>query len=271
VFYQRVISGVILGALTVAIIVAGGPIYTLVAYLIFAIVIVEYSRLVDKRRNLFTIGLRLVWLVLFWVDAALPDAGIMPPGTALLLLVTMAWMIINYRSDQPEVTSGFAMTIAGAFYIGWSGSHLVKLRLLEDGLFWTLSVILTTWAVDTFSYLVGSVIGKHPFSPKASPKKTWEGYIGGVILGTAFAALIPLAWSALGAQIAISPLHGFILGLLISVLSPLGDVGISIFKRYADVKNSGRLIPGHGGLFDRTDTMIWSILLGYYYLVFFVI
>jgi phosphatidate cytidylyltransferase len=179
-------------------------------------------------------------------------------------------MVTGYRLDEPEVTSGFAMTIAGAFYIGWSASHFVMLRLLEDGLFWTLSIILTTWAVDTFSYFVGSLIGKHPFSPKASPKKTWEGYIGGVILGTAFATLIPLVWSSLGATIAVSPLHGLILGLLLSILSPLGDVGISIFKRYADVKNSGRLIPGHGGLLDRTDTLIWSGLLGYYYLIFFV-
>ncbi len=269
-FYQRVISGVVFGGLAVAVIVAGGPIYILVAFLVFAIAMIEFSRLVDRKRNLFTIGLRLAWLALFWADAALPDLGIMPVGIALLLLVTMAWMITGYRLEEPEVTSGFAMTLAGAFYLGWSSSHLVRLRLLDDGMFWTLSVIMTTWAVDTFSYLVGSIIGRHPLSPKASPKKTWEGYIGGAILGTIFAALIPLAWTSLGASAAVNPLHGLVIGLLIAILSPLGDIGISIFKRHADVKNSGQVIPGHGGMLDRTDTMIWSALLGYYYLILFV-
>ena len=127
------------------------------------------------------------------------------------------------------------------------------------------------WGSDTIAYLVGTRIGRTRLIPDISPGKTWEGYLGGIVGASLLTALATLGWQQLGASSAVSPGHGFVLGLLISSISPLGDIGISMFKRYAGTKNASRLIPGHGGFLDRVDALIVAGVLGYYYLIFFVV
>ena len=120
---------------------------------------------------------------------------------------------------------------------------------------------------DSAAYFVGRRFGKRKMSPRVSPKKTWEGFVGGVIVTPIFGALVGL----LPAAQVITPLHGAILGLLISLIGPIGDLGESVIKRQAGVKDSSNLIPGHGGILDRTDSVLVSSAVGYYYLLWFVL
>ena len=132
---------------------------------------------------------------------------------------------------------------------------------------WTMLTILCTWLSDSGAYVVGRFVagrfvGRHALTPRLSPKKTVEGYVGGVFFGTATAVLF--AWfSLLPLPIALS------LGLLVSaVLAPAGDLGVSLLKREAGVKDSGGLFPGHGGALDRIDSLVWSVTIAYYFVLF---
>ena len=106
-------------------------------------------------------------------------------------------------------------------------------------------------------------MGKHKFSPRLSPKKTWEGYIGGVVVGTLGAALLAFIWNLIEPGV-MTPFQGGILGLILSVLTVLGDLGASMVKRQFGVKDLSNLIPGHGGVFDRINSWLWAGVIGYY-------
>ena len=134
------------------------------------------------------------------------------------------------------------------------------LRDLPRGMEWTFLAFFTTWASVTAAYFVGRWIGNRPFAPRISPKKTWEGSVGGWISGIAVGTLM-------GAVLRLPLLQGSLLGLLISLAATGGDLVESMFKRWAGVKDSGRLIPGHGGVLDRIDSLLFSVAVAYYYLI----
>jgi phosphatidate cytidylyltransferase len=120
---------------------------------------------------------------------------------------------------------------------------------------------------DSAAYFVGRLWGRHKLSPRTSPKKTWEGYAGSVIGGLAFGAVV----GGLPGTGALTWWQGALLGLLIGVLGTIGDLSISLIKRQVGAKDSSRLIPGHGGILDRTDSVLVAAAVGYYYLVWFVV
>jgi phosphatidate cytidylyltransferase len=121
---------------------------------------------------------------------------------------------------------------------------------------------------DSGAYFIGKGFGRHQLSPRLSPKKTWEGYFGGIIVGliltTLLAALIQ--WS-IGPDSTITPLRGALVGLVMGVVPTLGDLGESMIKRQMGVKDSGNILPGHGGAFDRVDSWLWAVAIGYYMVV----
>jgi phosphatidate cytidylyltransferase len=149
--------------------------------------------------------------------------------------------------------------------VGLLGPYLISLRSLEHGRWWTLVVLPTVWIADSAAYLIGSAWGKKKLAPRTSPNKTWEGYLAGVLFGTLSSpALLFFYNQAFHAQILISPLQGALLGLAVSVFIPLGDLTESMIKRQADQKDSGTIFPGHGGVFDRLDSLFWAAPISYY-------
>jgi phosphatidate cytidylyltransferase len=136
------------------------------------------------------------------------------------------------------------------------------------GYWWFLVCLAAVGAADSAAYLIGRMWGRHPLARLISPKKTWEGYLGGVagavLAGAAVGWLV--RWPA-GAASGIDLLSGLILGLLIGVLSPLGDLGISMIKRERAQKDSGDFFPGHGGVLDRIDSWLVMGVVGYYTIV----
>jgi phosphatidate cytidylyltransferase len=152
------------------------------------------------------------------------------------------------------------------------GAYLISLRNLPEGLWWVLTVLPGVWLADGGAYLIGSRYGRRMLSPRLSPNKTWEGYLGGIVTATLLTPLLALAWSLwTGPQTNVTPVHAALLGLLLAVLTPLGDLGESMIKRQVGAKDSSHILPGHGGIFDRIDTWLWAGVIGYYVIVWFFI
>ncbi len=183
----------------------------------------------------------------------------------LTVLAAMTWHLLAYERGRDAAGTDFAITLAGSLYVGHLGAYLVTVRELPDGLWWTLTVLPAVWLADSGAYFVGRTFGRRKLSPRLSPKKTREGYLGGLLVGAAGTALLALAWQALAAgDISVTPLRAGLLGLVLALVVPLGDLGKSMIKRQVGAKDSSNLIPGHGGVLDRIDTWLWGIFLGYY-------
>jgi phosphatidate cytidylyltransferase len=148
-------------------------------------------------------------------------------------------------------------------------SYLVALRSLDDGRNWIFFVLFITFASDTAAYFVGRTWGRHKMAPKISPAKTWEGCIGGI----AGAALISLAFLPAHYSTAINPVHlpvlniwsAMLLAAAVSIFGQAGDLVESLFKRNMGAKDSGRLLPGHGGVLDRVDSIAFAGIMIYYF------
>jgi phosphatidate cytidylyltransferase len=121
------------------------------------------------------------------------------------------------------------------------------------------------WAADSFAYLVGVRFGRHKIAPRLSPKKSWEGYFGGIVGAVLFSALWAWGWREwVNPAAVITPLRGALLGLAMGIFPVMGDLGESMIKRQFGVKDSGHILPGHGGIFDRIDSWLWALPIAYY-------
>ncbi len=191
---------------------------------------------------------------------------------SLLVILVMVAHLVDYERGASFSGTDFAITVSGIVYLGFLGGYLLPLRYLPDGLWWFLTVLPALWFADSGAYFVGKAIGKRRFSPRLSPKKTWEGYLGGVLLGTAGGALMPLILGAIAPE-PITPTvgTGALIGLVISIVTPFGDLGQSMIKRQVGIKDSSNILPGHGGIFDRIDSWIWAGVIGYYFVVLMIL
>ena len=184
---------------------------------------------------------------------------------SLLILLSMAYHLVAYERGRDQAGTDFAVTLAGMFYIGWIGAYFISLRNLPEGKWWILVVLPAVWFADSAAYFIGKSLGRHKLCPRLSPKKTWEGYIGGIVAAVLLTALFAAIWRVgAGPSSTITPLRGALVGLVMGVFPTLGDVGESMIKRQVGVKDSGNLLPGHGGAFDRVDSWLWAVVLGYY-------
>jgi phosphatidate cytidylyltransferase len=250
-------SAVVLVPLVALLVYLGGVWFLVLILVVFGIATWEYVSLLRKgsHRSPYAFALALVWLLI--LDAYRPEWGLLRPGLSLILASSLVWQL--FQKGSPTPTEDWGLPIAGGLYLGWFGAHFIFMRALDDGLRWTALALLITWATDTGSYFVGITWGRHKMWPRWSPKKTWEGACGGLVAALATALL--LSW-LLGLGIG----HSLALGLLIPTLSPFGDLAISMFKRQVKVKDSGHIIPGHGGFLDRIDTLLFGAVIAYYYM-----
>jgi phosphatidate cytidylyltransferase len=179
--------------------------------------------------------------------------------TGGLILAALLWNIM-FRQVRASDTMA---TVFGALYTGFMLSHLVLLRALDSGAELVLITLASVWAMDVLAYLVGSWIGKRPLAPHISPKKSWEGLIAGAA-GTI--AVWGVGWTLLRPPL---PLWWFLMtGLVVAIAALFGDLAESRLKREVQVKDSGSLLPGHGGFLDRFDSMLMVAVVVYYMLLF---
>ncbi len=186
----------------------------------------------------------------------------------LLILAAMTYHLVDYERGRDKAGADFSITLACIFYLGWLGAYLVSLRNLPEGLWWVLTVLPAVWLADVGAYFIGSRFGRHKMTPRLSPHKSWEGYLSGILFAVPGTALLTLLWRVwAGPAAAVTPERGALLGLVISLFTILGDLGESMIKRQVGVKDSGKLLPGHGGAFDRIDSWLWAAIIGYYVVV----
>src|SRR5574340_870997 len=156
-----------------------------------------------------------------------------------------------------------AIKTLGLIYIAVPLSYVILLRNLEQGRWWLLFILFVIWASDTFAYLTGKTIGRHKLSPHVSPNKTIEGAIGG-LAGAVIAGLVMNKYLAMG--MLMTEAAG--LAIILGVIGIIGDLAESLLKRSAGVKDSGSMIPGHGGVLDRIDCLLFPVPFVYYFLIF---
>ncbi|MFH1446037.1 MAG: phosphatidate cytidylyltransferase [Chloroflexota bacterium] len=180
----------------------------------------------------------------------------------IMIFIVAFYSLICYELGDEDAALSFALNLAGIFYLGWVGSYFISIRSLPNGRWWSLTVLPIIWLADMGAYTIGKPWGKHKIMPRLSPKKSWEGFLGAIAFGIAAGALLSLLWHPFLPDLTIW--KAMLMGLILSLLTPLGDLTVSLFKRMAHTKDSGNLIPGHGGVLDRIDTWIWAALIGYY-------
>ncbi|MBM3151893.1 MAG: hypothetical protein FJZ96_06785 [Chloroflexi bacterium] len=266
---KRTLAALALAAVGLPAVIFGGISYLIVILLILGIAAWEYSNLFRAAGFFPATALVVAGSLLI-----LATRSIMPewvaPALTLPSLAAMAWHLRAYERGREQSAADFAITVGGLVYLGWIGSYLLVLRNLPDGMWLLLQTLGSVWIADSFAYIIGSRIGRHRLSPRLSPKKSWEGYWAGVILGTAGAAGLALLWPVLGGP-HIPWWQAGLLGLVLSLLTTLGDLGESMIKRQAGKKDSSNIIPGHGGFLDRVDSWLWGAAIGYYFLTWFIL
>ena len=180
----------------------------------------------------------------------------------ILILAAMLWHTVAQQKGSNQSAIDFTLTVGGAVYFGWLGSYAVSISNLPYGIYWLLTVFPIVSLADTGGYLLGRWFGKHKLKPKVSPKKSWEGYAGGLIRGGLGGWGLTALWHM--AVPAILPTHGLILGIVLSLAVPFGDFGESMIKRQFNLKDTSNILPGHGGMMDRIDSSLWAAFIGYY-------
>ncbi len=181
---------------------------------------------------------------------------------AAAAVLPLVWLTIFRRTVALE---SWAWTLAGILYAGWMLGYYVMLRQLDSGRELVIMAVFTTFACDTTAYFVGRTFGRHRMTPRISPNKTWEGAVGGLLGAIAAAAALRYLLNLGSWSVPLSPLKAVELGAIIGVVSQLGDLAESLLKRRAGVKDSGTLLPGHGGLLDRIDSLVFTGIVVFYF------
>ncbi len=266
--WQRALIAFTLGPLALYLVYLGGWFYFLPITAIIILATVEFGQMMQQMGLHVSPWILIPVIILQLLNGQWPQYDLFGPTMLLSLLVILAYVLWLYerRLSNTAPMDWMAM-MGGLLVLGWIGSHFLRLRGVETSPWqWTILALVATWAADSGAYLVGKflagkVLGRHQLSPRLSPNKTIEGYIGGIVLGTAvtmaFAYFLKLPW-----------LPALVLGLLASIVSPLGDLGISLLKREAKIKDSGTIFGVHGGALDRIDSVLWSMAMAYYLVIF---
>jgi phosphatidate cytidylyltransferase len=249
----RVASAVILFPLAVGLTIMGGWPFAVMAALAAGLAGAELLLMFGPLRPPEAFAVAVTGLIP--VLAALGDTGELLPGWSGLALagatVGLLVFLLLEHQDMAAVPGRAGRAVLAWLYCGLLIAAVVGLRL-RHGVGWVIMAFVVTWANDTFAYFAGLLFGRHPLHARVSPKKTWEGFAGGAVGSIAGALVVRallLPEVSLGAVVA--------LGAGGAVLGPMGDLVESLLKRATGVKDSGRLIPGHGGLLDRIDALLF--------------
>jgi phosphatidate cytidylyltransferase len=178
-----------------------------------------------------------------------------------LSTLVLAFLFFLVATTRAPATAAISATVFGAAWIGFGLGFLLLLRAVPDGRLAAFTVIIAVWVDDTAAYLIGRAVGRHKFSPAISPAKTWEGFVAGTAAGV-FAVFV-----ALYHQHFLSIADSIVLGVVVAIAAALGDLFESAFKRDLEVKDSGRVLAGHGGVLDRVDAFLFAVPAAYFTIV----
>ena len=269
----RIITGIVGIGLAAFVIQSGGLLFAACGLVLALGAWFEYCNAFSRKgySPAFLIGGLFVAAMCYAAYGGL-DTGLL---TMLSLGAVLVMFLLTVLLHGSFSVPSAAVSAAGVLYLGMSFAHLIGLRVMEHGmapvetqlgvlepgcaLIWT--ALIGTWASDTFAYFAGSFLGRHKLCPSISPGKTVEGFVGGLIGTTASVA-------GLGVLFGFDVQVMAVLGLCICIIATLGDLVDSVMKRYTGIKDSGHIIPGHGGIWDRFDSVIYTVPFVYYFVQF---
>lgn len=259
-FKTRLLSGILLVIIALATIISGGDVLFATLLMISFIGMTEIYRVLQISGTLLG-GAGYVAAAAYYLLIRMGKTDlIVMLAIAFLILLMMIYVFTypKYRSEQ------VMLAFFGLFYVAFMLSYVYQIRMLPQGAFIVWLVFICSWGSDTCAYCVGMLIGKHKMAPKLSPKKSIEGAVGGVVgaalLGAAYAAIMNRTMTGADAGVVQYALICAV-GALISMV---GDLAASAIKRNHDIKDYGNLIPGHGGILDRFDSVIFTAPIIYY-------
>jgi len=260
---QRVITAAVGVPLIILVVWFGDPWFSLLIAAAALAGTFEFYHMANlgKKEPLAYFG--LLWALALVLSPHYKSTNILPIAMTAAVVISLVWLLC--RSPRERAFHNWAWIVAGVLYVGWMLSYWLNLRIIPCGKGLVYLAIFTTFANDTGAFFIGRKWGKHPLAPAISPGKTWEGAIGGVVCAIVAATAIfriPILFSP-------SPFTWriILLAFLISLFAQLGDLVESLLKRNMGVKESGKLLPGHGGVLDRFDSLIFVGAMVYYYVI----
>lgn len=272
-FKTRLLSGIVLVLIMVVTLYFGGFATLAMTAFISVVGVYELMRIPDKKPKSMTLLAEAVTLI-FYLLLGLGYTFEKYQYYYLLLLTVflmaiMCFYVFGYPKHRFE---DVMLPFFAFFYVSVMLSYIYQVRFMENGGAYVVLVFLSAWGNDTCAYCVGVLFGKHKMSPKLSPKKSWEGFFGGIIgaalLGIVYAFIFgKITGEVVNTSLVVAFAAICGIGGLISVV---GDLAASAIKRQYDIKDYGKLIPGHGGILDRFDSMIMTAPIVYYLVMMFV-
>ncbi|OGW84203.1 MAG: hypothetical protein A3C47_06185 [Omnitrophica bacterium RIFCSPHIGHO2_02_FULL_51_18] len=191
------------------------------------------------------------------------ELGTTQSGEILFLVLGCLFLFLLqfFHKDNSQALTGIAVTLFGVLYVSWFLSFVIKIRFMENGMLWVAYLVAVTKAADIGAYSVGTLFGRKTLIPHVSPRKTVEGLVGGISLSIFVSVL-------LGRHLPIdfTLFHWVVTGLLIGGVGQIGDLSESLIKRFCEAKDSGRLLPGMGGVLDSIDSILFTAPVFYFHL-----
>lgn len=259
-FKTRLLSGILLVLIALITIISGGDVLFVTVLLISLIGMSELYKVLKVHNKLLGI-VGYAACIAYYGMIRFGRSDMVTLLTIVFLVAVMAVYVFaypKYRSEQ------IMLTFFGLFYVAVMLSYVYQTRELAQGAFLVWLIILCSWGCDTCAYCVGMLIGKHKMAPKLSPKKSIEGGIGGILGAALLGVIYALAINQFAAGADANVLEYALICGVGGMISQVGDLAASAIKRNHDIKDYGKLIPGHGGILDRFDSVIFTAPIIYY-------
>lgn len=261
---QRVISGAVLVVILAITLYFGGIVTCGFMALVSLVGIMELLRVYGVNKKTPGIVCYLA-TVLYYIAIYLDRMDIIVPMMVVYLLVMLAVYVLTFPTYSDKQIMAAFMDF---FYVSVMLSFVYLIRNMEHGLVLVLLIFVSSWINDTCAYFVGRALGKHKMAPVLSPKKSIEGLIGGIVGAGVFGAVFGILFDKYVDTMNYAPLLFAVVGAVGALPAVIGDLAASAIKRNNDIKDYGKLIPGHGGILDRFDSIIFTAPIIYYLLVY---
>jgi phosphatidate cytidylyltransferase len=250
---QRIVTGLVAGVGFGLVLILGGIYFSVLLLMMAAVGFYEYSRMngLPPFRLAGLIGFLAALYIVFPWDSY-PQWSALSRETTLWLALFLLFAVTVISKNRVQIDQ-IALLVLGVAYIGYGFHFMISTRLGDHGLYWALATFVCIWASDSGAYFSGRRFGKRKLWPEISPKKTVEGAIGAIV----FAIVAALCFSFYAPEL-LSWSRAIVFGVVISVVGQMGDLIQSAYKRVRNIKDSGSILPGHGGILDRCDS--WLIV-----------
>jgi len=263
----RILTSIVLLPLVIACIFFGGIFLKIMMLFVVLVGMFEFFHAFSKElKPIHYIGFVFAVYYIFYCTEIINQNNYLNIFLSLFMLVLLIYSVLFHNTNKINDT---IITFFGFFYVCYLFGHVILIRSLDSGLYMAWLVLFTAWASDTGAYFVGKFLGTHKLIPTLSPNKTIEGAIGGIITAIAACSVFGII------LIKFFDFSSFIIfyiypiiGAVGSVLAQLGDLAASAIKRHTNIKDFGKIIPGHGGILDRFDSVLFTAPAIYYILHF---